>query len=137
MDTNSDNNAASEASVSVPQPATSPQPAASASTSGLPTDYKLYKPPQSGTSSAASTQALPDSFYEPSSSDLKEAQSMLHARTEALKNRPLQTQEMREREEKKKESRWPTVNLMAAQQLRSANTPARQPYESSSQTVRN
>lgn len=108
MDTNSDINTVSDTPVSVPQSSTTPQPT---STFGLPTDYKLFKPPQSGTSSAAAAQALPDSFYEPSSSDLKEAQSMLHARTQALQNRPLKTQEMRDREEKKKESRWPTVRF--------------------------
>ncbi|KZV62778.1 hypothetical protein PENSPDRAFT_238447 [Peniophora sp. CONT] len=111
MATNSDTALAPETSASVPQPTTSPQPTATASASGLPTDYKLYKPPQSGSSSAAVAKDIPDSFYEPSSADLKEAQSMLHARTEALKNRPLQTQEMREREEKKKESRWPTTTI--------------------------
>ncbi|VDC07220.1 unnamed protein product [Peniophora sp. CBMAI 1063] len=103
MDTTPETKAAPETPASLP----SPPPAAS--TSGLPTDYKLYRAPQSG--STSSTQALPDSFYEPSSADLKEAQSMLHARKEALKNRPLQTQEMREREEKKKESRWPTTTI--------------------------
>ena len=112
METNSDAKATPEASGSMSQLTTSPQPTTSASGSGLPTDYKLFKPPHGGSSSAAAAQALPDSFYEPSSADLKEAQSMLHARTEALQNRPLKTQEMREKEEKKKENRWPTVRRL-------------------------
>ncbi|KAI0027402.1 hypothetical protein K488DRAFT_25221, partial [Vararia minispora EC-137] len=76
----------------------------------LPTDYKLYRPP---TSRPAAQRAhdLPDDFYTPTAADLKNAQAMLHARTEALNNRPLLTQEMRDRAERERENKWPTTRI--------------------------
>jgi tether containing UBX domain for GLUT4 len=85
---------------------------AASSATPLPTDYKLFRPPIPEASSSSVMRDLPDEFYNPTAADLKAAQATLHARTEGLKNAPLRTQEMREKGQKEKEARWPTVRTV-------------------------
>ncbi|KAF8510939.1 hypothetical protein BU17DRAFT_55042 [Hysterangium stoloniferum] len=54
---------------------------------------------------------LPDSYFEPTTKELKATyQSQVQAR-EALANAPLKTQEIRDRELKAKMARWPTTRI--------------------------
>jgi hypothetical protein len=79
---------------------------------------------------------LPDSYFEPSSNELKAAyQAQLKAR-EALNNAPLKTQQIREREHKAKLDRWPNVRPVLLPLL-FINVIARLPSVSSSQTEHN
>jgi tether containing UBX domain for GLUT4 len=86
-------------------------PAPTPASQALPTDYKLYRASNSRTDASAAAD-LPDDFYAPTSADLKAAQATLHARTEALKNAPLRTQEMRDKAQKERDNRWPSVRLL-------------------------
>lgn len=52
---------------------------------------------------------LPDEYFIPTPTDLKAAQAMLSARTQALTNAPLQLRAVREAESKAKRDRWPEV----------------------------
>jgi len=54
---------------------------------------------------------LPDSYFTPTTADLKAAQNSLTARTQALVNTPLRTQIMRETELKLKQAKYPTVTI--------------------------
>jgi len=72
----------------------------------LPT-FRYYKAPQSATE----RKELPDSYFQPSTADLKAAQASLSARTQSLVNAPLRTQAMREAEDKAKRARWPTTTI--------------------------
>ncbi|KAJ4479959.1 hypothetical protein J3R30DRAFT_2559023 [Lentinula aciculospora] len=74
-----------------------------------PQAYKVYNAP-SGSSFIPSTD-LPDSYFEPTASDLKLAQSQLSARTQALTNAPLQLRTTREAAEKVKKERWPNTTI--------------------------
>ncbi|CCM04684.1 uncharacterized protein FIBRA_06870 [Fibroporia radiculosa] len=68
---------------------------------------RYYRPPQS----TSTRRELPDSYFQPSTADLKAAQASLSARTQALVNAPLRTQAMRDAEEKAKRARWPTTTI--------------------------
>jgi len=52
---------------------------------------------------------LPDSYFSPTSSELKSAQTQLSARTRALVNAPLQLRATREAKERSKRDKWPLV----------------------------
>ncbi|TFY62005.1 hypothetical protein EVJ58_g4145 [Rhodofomes roseus] len=69
--------------------------------------FRYFRPPQGG----IERKDLPDSYFQPSTTDLKRAQASLSARTLALNNAPLKTQAMREAEEKTKRARWPTTTI--------------------------
>ncbi|KAF8581068.1 hypothetical protein K439DRAFT_256203 [Ramaria rubella] len=72
-------------------------------------DFKVWNPP-TGVSSI-SPRDLPDSYFEPTASELKSSyQAQVRAR-EALVNAPLKTREIRERESNSKLSRWPTTTI--------------------------
>jgi len=74
-----------------------------------PPTFKVYKP-SSGPSIPPPD--LPDNYFEPTSSDLKLAQTQLAARTQSLTNAPLQLRAPREAAEKaKKFERWPTTTI--------------------------
>ncbi|KAF9067229.1 hypothetical protein BDP27DRAFT_1384011 [Rhodocollybia butyracea] len=70
--------------------------------------FKVYKP-YAGSSSISSD--LPDDYFEPTSSDLKLAQTQLSARTQALTNAPLQLRASREAAENAKKDRWPNTTI--------------------------
>ncbi|KIK62363.1 hypothetical protein GYMLUDRAFT_41782 [Collybiopsis luxurians FD-317 M1] len=74
----------------------------------IPNTFKVYGP-FSGT--FAPPPALPDDYFEPTTSDLKIAQTQLAARTQALTNAPLQLRATREAAEKAKRDRWPTTTI--------------------------
>ena len=54
-------------------------------------------------------ESLPESWFTPTSSELKAAQTALATRVQALTNAPLQTRAMREASQKPKRERWPSV----------------------------
>ncbi|KZS99922.1 uncharacterized protein LAESUDRAFT_732758 [Laetiporus sulphureus 93-53] len=72
-----------------------------------PPAFRYYRTPQSG----IERKELPDSYFQPSTADLKAAQASLSARTQAFVNAPLRTQAMREADEKAKRARWPTTTI--------------------------
>jgi len=81
------------------------------STDNAPSDqlsFKVYKPPNF---QASSGKELPDSYFTPTTADLKAAQSTLAARTKALVNAPLQLRATREGNEKAKRDRWPNTTI--------------------------
>ncbi|KAG6880300.1 hypothetical protein C0992_000077 [Termitomyces sp. T32_za158] len=85
----------------------------SSDASRLPKDdqstYKVYKP--SSISSPAPPPPLPDEYFDPTSADLKAAQSTLAARTQALVNAPLELRSVREAREQAKRDRWPNTTI--------------------------
>ncbi|KAF8802422.1 hypothetical protein BYT27DRAFT_7341316 [Phlegmacium glaucopus] len=94
---------------SIPQQASDvgPSQAASLEQPQL-SDFKLYKP---STRPAASPAHLPDEYFTPTPTDLKAAQAMLSARTQALNNAPLQLRAVREAESRAKRDRWPETTI--------------------------
>ncbi|KZT65873.1 hypothetical protein DAEQUDRAFT_768477 [Daedalea quercina L-15889] len=89
-----------------------PGPAASSNTSAQQDrpeqpSFRYFRPPQTG----LERKDLPDSYFQPSTADLKAAQASLSARTQALVNAPLKTQAIRDAEEKAKRARWPTTTI--------------------------
>ncbi|KAJ2918443.1 hypothetical protein MD484_g1914, partial [Candolleomyces efflorescens] len=93
--------------MATPQPSTSAQPPASSGQ--IPTDFKVYRPPNSvGT---APIPALSDDYFTPTTADLRQAQATLSARTNALVNAPLQLKATREAAEKSKRDRWPETRI--------------------------
>ncbi|KAH9941348.1 hypothetical protein B0H21DRAFT_552613 [Amylocystis lapponica] len=70
--------------------------------------FKFYRPSQSATHSP---RQLPDSYFTPTTADLRAAQASLSARTQALVNAPLRTQTMRDADEKVKRARWPNTTI--------------------------
>ncbi|KAJ3716164.1 hypothetical protein C8R42DRAFT_679736 [Lentinula raphanica] len=81
----------------------------SQSASNEPPSFKVYKP-SSGPSYIPSSD-LPDTYFDPTPSDLKLAQTQLAARTQALTNAPLQLRATREAAEKAKKDRWPNTTI--------------------------
>ncbi|KIY44436.1 hypothetical protein FISHEDRAFT_51336 [Fistulina hepatica ATCC 64428] len=53
----------------------------------------------------------PDDFYTVTAADLKSAQAVLRARTQALVDAPLQLRATREAEDRKKRERWPNTTI--------------------------
>lgn len=53
---------------------------------------------------------LPDEYFDPTTADLKAAQSTLAARTQALVNAPLELRSVREARDQAKRDRWPNVS---------------------------
>lgn len=94
--------------MATPQPSTSAQPPASSGQ--IPTDFKVYRPPNIV---GAALPALSDDYFTPTTADLKQAQATLSARTSALVNAPLQLKATREAAEKSKRDRWPEVSKRA------------------------
>ncbi|KAG1852931.1 hypothetical protein C8R48DRAFT_345876 [Suillus tomentosus] len=74
------------------------------------TEFKVYRPPNSPTTSAP-LEELPDSYFTPSPADLKAAQATLSARTRSLVDAPLQVRAQREAAEKSKRDRWPNTTI--------------------------
>lgn len=56
------------------------------------------------------TQEYPESYFEPTSSELAKAHTATSKRLESEYEGPLKTRVMREREEKQRKARWPTVS---------------------------
>lgn len=77
--------------------------------SGISTAFVYTKP---------ATQEYPESYFEPTSSELAKAHSATSKRLESQYEAPLKTRVIREREEKQRKARWPTVS-----DVRSATTP--------------
>jgi len=73
--------------------------------------FKLYKPPSTGPVTGGTAPDLPDSYFNPTSTDLKAAQATLSARTQSLVNAPLQVRARREAAEKSKRDRWPNTTI--------------------------
>jgi len=74
--------------------------------------FKLYKPPNNTQSSDnINAHELPESYFNPTSTDLKVAQATLSARTQSLANAPLQIRARREAAEKSKRDRWPNTTI--------------------------
>jgi len=71
-------------------------------------DFKVYKPPRMASTSLPE---LPDSYFTPTTADLRAAQQTLSARTQSLVNTPLQLRAVREANEKAKRERWPVTNI--------------------------
>ncbi|KAJ3559429.1 hypothetical protein NM688_g357 [Phlebia brevispora] len=93
--------------------ATSQQPVAGAAAqTGTATDFHIYRPPQSSPSEP--TRELPESYFTPTTADLKAAQASLTARAQALVNAPLQTQAMRDAAQKVRLAKYPTVRTSPA-----------------------
>jgi tether containing UBX domain for GLUT4 len=63
------------------------------------------------TNSITVIEELPDEYFTPTISDLKERQQQLHQRAVALNNAPLQTRAQREQQNKAKRDRWPNVSF--------------------------
>jgi len=70
--------------------------------------YRLYRPPRTA---ANTPRELPESYFTPTTADLKAAQDSLTARVNALSNAPLRTQAMRDAEAKAKHLRYPTTTI--------------------------
>jgi tether containing UBX domain for GLUT4 len=66
---------------------------------------------------------LPDSYFTPTTADLKAAQSTLAARTSALVNAPLRLRATREVNEKAKRERWPNVCALSRYRFPLTNQP--------------
>ncbi|OBZ72626.1 Tether containing UBX domain for GLUT4 [Grifola frondosa] len=95
-------NTESAASTSATQQANpSPQPQE-------PPAFRFYRPPRSALNTP---HELPDSYFTPTTADLKAAQASLSARAQALANAPLRTQAMRDADEKAKRARWPHTTI--------------------------
>lgn len=90
-----------------PLAATTSAPPSSAGSAQEPNDFKLLRP----LSGPAPRPDLPESYFTPTTADLKAAQTALAARTQALTNAPLQTSNMREAVEKPKRERWPNTTI--------------------------
>lgn len=73
------------------------------------TEFKVYKPPTSTTSTPL--EELPDSYFALSPADLKAAQATLSARTRSLVDAPLRVRAQREAAEKSKRDRWPNTTI--------------------------
>jgi len=69
--------------------------------------FKVYKP----CNVSVAIPAVHDDYYNPTMADLKDAQSILAARTQALVNAPLQTRAMQESVAHVKKARWPSTTL--------------------------
>ncbi|KAI0270802.1 hypothetical protein BGY98DRAFT_937387 [Russula aff. rugulosa BPL654] len=97
------------AAAAVPLPVSpAPAPPATATTTDS-QQFKVYKPP----SIAAPLQAeeLPDDYFTPTITDLKDRQQHLHARAVATNNAPLLTRAQREQQAKMKRDRWPNTTI--------------------------
>ncbi|EPS96723.1 hypothetical protein FOMPIDRAFT_101701 [Fomitopsis schrenkii] len=69
--------------------------------------FRYFRPPQAG----IERKDLPDSYFQPSTADLRAQQASLSARTQALVNAPLKTQAIRDAEDKVKRARWPHTTI--------------------------
>lgn len=90
-----------------PNSSSEPPQAGAPNAEQQPLAFRYYRAPQSG----PERKELPDSYFQPSTADLKAAQASLSARTQALVNAPLRTQAMRDAEEKSKRARWPNTTI--------------------------
>jgi len=69
--------------------------------------FKVYKP----CNASFPIPNLPDDHYNPTTTDIRNAQSVLAARTQGLINAPLQTRAMRESSVRAKQERWPSTTI--------------------------
>jgi len=76
-----------------------------------PTDFKVWSPPASSPAASSSLSTIPDSFFEPTTAELKAAFDAQARLRENLYNAPLKTQAVRDQEEKKKQERWPNTTI--------------------------
>ncbi|KAG6369395.1 hypothetical protein JVT61DRAFT_14927 [Boletus reticuloceps] len=74
-----------------------------------PSDFKVYKAPTSP--SGSQLKELPESYFTPTTADLKASQATLTARTRVLVNAPLQLRATRDAAEKAKRDRWPNTTI--------------------------
>jgi hypothetical protein len=106
-------------------PTTEAAPSASATQD---TQFKVWRPPRAGQAmahtsgmdsiyatygtkfTAAATGELPDSYFEPTTGEIMALHQSRVAERERLVDAPLKTSIIREREEKQREARYPTVN---------------------------
>ncbi|PVF98039.1 hypothetical protein CPB86DRAFT_759139 [Serendipita vermifera] len=72
-------------------------------------EFRVWRPPRQGGSSSAPS--LPESYFEPTASEIVALHQSRVAARERLVDGPLQTSVMREREEKKKEAKYPTTTI--------------------------
>ncbi|KAF8896500.1 hypothetical protein BD779DRAFT_590317 [Infundibulicybe gibba] len=85
-----------------------------------PPAFKVFRAPNQQSSAPP---PLPDEYFDPTTADIKAAQTTLATRTQALVNAPLQLRATREANEKSKRDRWPTVSTPARMKLQSDITP--------------
>ncbi|KAH8825003.1 hypothetical protein DL96DRAFT_1611603 [Flagelloscypha sp. PMI_526] len=85
-----------------------PQEAPSTPPEAAPEPYKVWKP---SNYSGPARPSLPDSYFQPSSSDLKAAQASLSQKSAALNDAPLQLRATREAAAKARLERWPITTL--------------------------
>ncbi|CCA68889.1 hypothetical protein PIIN_02749 [Serendipita indica DSM 11827] len=88
--------------------ATQQEPIANAT---QPTDFKVWRPPRGSSTSRIATNNLPDSYFEPTTGEIMALQQSRTAARERLVDAPLRTAMIREREEKQKESKYPTTTI--------------------------
>ncbi|KAG8956081.1 hypothetical protein FRC03_010971 [Tulasnella sp. 419] len=74
-------------------------------------DYKVWNPPHSSPATPGDSQSLPDTFFEPTTEELKSVFAQQSRLTQNLVNAPLKTQAIREREDKEKQARFPTTRI--------------------------
>jgi hypothetical protein len=95
--------------------------------------FKVWRPPRQGGPGSARMYSnlylssififihiiaqLPDSYFEPTTGEIVALHQSRVAARERLVDGPLQTSLMREREEKKKEAKYPTVCIFMRRQL--------------------
>ncbi|KDQ15873.1 hypothetical protein BOTBODRAFT_274668 [Botryobasidium botryosum FD-172 SS1] len=73
-------------------------------------DFKVWSPPATNSTTIPAS-SIPDSFFEPTTTELKVALAAQTRLRESLQNAPLKTQAIREQEEKKKHERWPNTTI--------------------------
>jgi len=77
----------------------------------IPEDFKLFRALSPSAVPASLAPELPDSYFTPTAADIRDAQSTLAARTQALTNAPLQLRAARDAEAKAKRDRWPEARI--------------------------
>ncbi|KAL4244221.1 hypothetical protein ABKN59_010451 [Abortiporus biennis] len=70
--------------------------------------FRLFRPPQN---TNHNEKDLPESYFTPSTADLKAAQASLAARVTALQNAPFRTQAMREADNKSRRAKYPNTTI--------------------------
>ncbi|KIM64255.1 hypothetical protein SCLCIDRAFT_15272 [Scleroderma citrinum Foug A] len=74
-----------------------------------PSEFKIYRPPTSAV--VPQLRELPESFFTPTTDEIKVSQATLASRAQALNNAPLQLRATRQAAEKAKKDRWPNTTI--------------------------
>lgn len=87
-----------------------PEDTSSTTTTSAP-PFKVYRPPQTSSAGPSSFNNLPESYFEPTTGEIMSLHQSRVAARERLVDAPLRTSAIREREEKKREARYPTTTI--------------------------